>query len=73
MSTVRKVLSVCEAGAPLSEWLTEARRGGRALLILGEQGAARSCASCSALPSRRASRSPRLGVAGTPPNRHTCP
>ena len=42
MSTVRKVLSVCEAGAPLSEWLTEARRGGRALLILGEQGAGRS-------------------------------
>ena len=42
MSNVRKVLSVCEAGAPLSEWLTEARRGGRALLILGEQGAGRS-------------------------------
>jgi predicted ATPase len=42
MSTVRKVLSVCEAGAPLSEWLTEARRSGRALLILGEQGAGRS-------------------------------
>jgi tetratricopeptide (TPR) repeat protein len=42
MSTVRKVLSVCEAGAPLSEWLDGARRGGRALLILGEQGAGRS-------------------------------
>jgi hypothetical protein len=42
MSTVRKVLSVCESGAPLLEWLTEARRGGRALLILGEQGAGRS-------------------------------
>jgi tetratricopeptide (TPR) repeat protein len=42
MSTVRKVLSVCESGALLTEWLAGARQGGRALLILGEQGTGRS-------------------------------